>query len=291
MIGLFKDLPIDIIRNIAYYMDVTDFEFHCSYYSNDDKNNHIDDLYIWNNFLMRDFGAVGHTDVGSARAQWHQYANDPVNKADEHGMTALHGAVLDLVKDARKIAPIQKLLQNPALLVNKTNYRGETPLFTPARFGHMPALNLILAHPRINVNIKGSQGQAALYCAAFCGRVAVVKVLLAQPGIKLDPKDIEGKTPLDAARNRREHIAKILREMQQRGRPTDFIEQNSYDSDVEFYQEHIADLTTIITVLETAAQARLCTTKVFLPSESSASTSEERVSASPAPTNSNQQTL
>ena len=103
-----------------------------------------------------------------------------INAVDEHGNTALMGAVR-----SGNVALVEALLNAPGINVNAdalVKY-GYTALIIAARDGNLAIVKALLKDQRINVNAVAC-GDTALIMATHCGHAAIVEALLKVPGIK-----------------------------------------------------------------------------------------------------------
>jgi ankyrin repeat protein len=132
------------------------------------------------------------------------------------GYTPLHWACAEEIhfqwtfenKGCRQEPAVKMLLESGAD-INKTDYRGRTPLHLACEKGHKLVVKLLLEK---GADVMGTdeKGQTPLHWACEGGEESVVKMLL-ENGADIDAIGDKGKTPLNVAVHRAHHkAAKVL---------------------------------------------------------------------------------
>ena len=117
-----------------------------------------------------------------------------IEKLEEQGVALTLASMCEAIRVGNQEQV--RLLIEAGIDVNKTNYRGDTPLCWAAKGGLSEHVKLLLAAPGIDVNKAARYGDTPLYCAAERGHSECVKLLLAAPGINVNNAAMYGETPL-----------------------------------------------------------------------------------------------
>lgn len=111
-------------------------------------------------------------------------------------------------------SPLELLLNDSRIDINKKNENGETPLISICKnqYEFDEAVELILQNPKIKINEVDKKGKTALHWACENGLVKTVKLLLERPEIKVNIHDTElHRTPLHwASKGGHKEVVRLL---------------------------------------------------------------------------------